>query len=544
MQGKNLNRMKKLPLNKKNSLSINAVFSIALQFSAMLFPIIVTPYISKVLDIGDIGKINFSTSVVNLFLILTIFGTVTYGAKEVAKRKSNEHELNNFISEMLVIKLITSISSILIYLALIMAIPKFRADIVLYLIQGLYLFFGLFSFDWYFHGTEDFKFIAIRSMIVKVVSFASIFLFVKTKSDFIIYALITVLALSASNLWSFFKLIRTCHISFKALNLKRHIRPLLIFFGSAAVFSVYSIVDSIILGFVTDETEVAIFSRSKMFVLLAVSLALAISDVFMARTNSSFLKDDKSEYKTLLRTSADVIIVFTTAAAAGLYAIANDAMLLFGNEEFMPGVLALKLICPLIIFTSLSAWQNQHRIIPLGHESFALKVQIGCSIFSVLGNLVIIHFWGFIGAAIIYLLVESVGFLIKAIYLKRKDKFNYITLQTVKVLIGAAFMVIALYYLNRFLPVSWLYLSLKVLAGIGLYLIVLLLLRERTTINIVINLINKIFKKKKIALPLKAKGEAQIFGAEINKEEGRTNERNNSGGGIGNEAVSPDKGDE
>ena len=53
---------------------------------------------------------------------------------------------------------------------------------------------------WFFQGMEEFKKTVIRNLIVKILGLISIFLFVKTKNDLIIYFILYVLSDLLGNL--------------------------------------------------------------------------------------------------------------------------------------------------------------------------------------------------------------------------------------------------------------------------------------------------------------------------------------------------------
>ena len=56
--------------------------------------------------------------------------------------------------------------------------------------------------DWFYQGREEFKYIAIRSFVVKLLSLVAIFVFVKEEQDYIIYALISCLAIGGNNIYN------------------------------------------------------------------------------------------------------------------------------------------------------------------------------------------------------------------------------------------------------------------------------------------------------------------------------------------------------
>ena len=55
---------------RKKSIVANAVLNLIKVASTILFPLITFPYISRVLQVDNVGKINYGTSVVNYFALI------------------------------------------------------------------------------------------------------------------------------------------------------------------------------------------------------------------------------------------------------------------------------------------------------------------------------------------------------------------------------------------------------------------------------------------------------------------------------------------
>ena len=79
----------------------------------------------------------------------------------------------------------------------------------------------------------------------------------------IIYGAITVFATSGSNLLNFVNLRK--FIDLKPVGnyrFKRHLKPILYFFAASAATSVYTNLDTVMLGFMNTQTEVGLYSAA------------------------------------------------------------------------------------------------------------------------------------------------------------------------------------------------------------------------------------------------------------------------------------------
>lgn len=67
---------------KRKSLSVNAALNSIKSILNMLFPLITYPYITAVLSVEELGKYNFSLSIVNYFALIAGLGVSSYAIRE------------------------------------------------------------------------------------------------------------------------------------------------------------------------------------------------------------------------------------------------------------------------------------------------------------------------------------------------------------------------------------------------------------------------------------------------------------------------------
>ena len=85
------------------------------------------------------------------------------------------------------------------------------------------------------------------------------FIFVRQKEDYVVYAAITVFAAVGSNILNFIRIQK--FIDFKwdgSYKLKRHIKPILILFAQSLAVSIYTNLDTVMLGFMKTDVDVGL----------------------------------------------------------------------------------------------------------------------------------------------------------------------------------------------------------------------------------------------------------------------------------------------
>ena len=190
-------------MQKTPSLKHNFIMNTILSASSFLFPLITFPYISRILLPEGNGQVTFATSLVSYFSMAAALGIPTYGIRICAQIRDNQKELSHTVCEIFIINLITTLFTYIIFFITINVIPRFRMDKTLFLVCGSTIFFNLLGMEWLYKALEQYKYITIRSIIFKCIAVILMFMLVHSKEDYIVYAGITVLASTGSNILNF-----------------------------------------------------------------------------------------------------------------------------------------------------------------------------------------------------------------------------------------------------------------------------------------------------------------------------------------------------
>ena len=188
---------------KEKSVKLNFIMNMVLTMSNFIFPLITFPYVSRIpLPIGT-GKVAFATSIVTYFSMFAQLGIPTYGIRVCAQVRDDKEKLSRTVQELLCISIWTTAAAYLLFFIGLWAVPRMRTDKSLFLIVSTMIFFNSIGMEWLYKGLEEYSYITIRSIIVKIISVGAMFLLVKSKEDYVIYGGISIFASSASNVLNF-----------------------------------------------------------------------------------------------------------------------------------------------------------------------------------------------------------------------------------------------------------------------------------------------------------------------------------------------------
>lgn len=468
---------------KQKSLVKNTLYNFAYTGLNLLFPLLTAPYVSRILGASNLGKVNFATVIVNWFILFAVFGTATYGVREVARVRDDSEQLNGIFSEIFIINAVLSLVIAVLYVVAAFNIEKFNVDLPLYLIMGLSIILNIFAIDWFYQGIEEYRFITIRSAILKFISLICIFLFVKQADHYVIFGLISVMATSLSGLLNYLYSRKFVRLKFKNIKPLRHLRSLSVFFFHTFVVNIYINLDQVLLGFLIDTKAVAFMNRSRNIVTMAISVSTAITNVTLPRA-SYYRENDQKKFRKLMSEVPNYILWITIPMMVGCICLASNIMYILGGAEFLEARILLQVLAPTIICSPISGYLQYQVLVASGREKIGLYCAIITSGLSLALNLLLIPTIGLLGAGIVQVLSEISAVSMR--YYVAKKNLGYreiifinkssITYLLAALLMGGAVILFLLMIDNLF--VSFVA---SVLVGVVTYFVILIVAREKIT---------------------------------------------------------------
>ena len=185
----------KFIINKcTRSLKLNMILNTIKSIMGILFPLITFPYASRILGVENIGKYNFSSSVISYFVLVAGLGVSSYAIREGAKFRDDRKAISDFCGDMIAIEIISSVFSYFAFVIFLIIVNKFDNYTILLLILSAQVLFKMIDIEWIYSIFEDYIFITIRSICIQIVSLIALFLFVHSPNDLVTYTLLTTLS--------------------------------------------------------------------------------------------------------------------------------------------------------------------------------------------------------------------------------------------------------------------------------------------------------------------------------------------------------------
>lgn len=367
----------------------NYIYNIIYRLSICILPLIITPFSARVLGAEGVGLYSLSSAVACYFIMFGKLGLEHYGSRTIALCKDDPAKLRRTFWSIYSMQCMTAVASCLLYVFVIHL--AFPGDILVYWMQGLYVLSALFDVSWYFFGTEQFRTTTLRSLLIRALIIAGMFLFVHTKDDLWLYTLImsACFLLEQLLLLPFLlrqvKPIRVCWQEIRV-----HIKPNLKLFLPLAALSIYNWMDKLMLGLISGNEPVAFYNYADSIINLPKGIVAALGTVMLPRLSRLAQKNDYTALSRTLRSSMRLIMLICCALCFGIAGLAPVFVPFFLGPGYSETVtLTIYLALVMIPMSVIDVIQTQY-LIPFGKENIYLhSVLLGAGVNLVLNALCI-----------------------------------------------------------------------------------------------------------------------------------------------------------
>ena len=354
---------------KVRSVRFNFIMNIILTASNIIFPLITYPYVSRVLLPAGVGKVNFATSVVSYFSMIAVLGVPTYGIRACAQVRDDKEELSRRVQEILIINLWISIFVYAAYFGAICNIPRLQQDAGLFYVMGTTIIFNVVGMEWLYKGLEQYSYIAVRSILFKFLGIVLMFLLVRDTGDYIIYGAISIFAGVGSNILNFLNARK--FVSVRPVwkyCFRRHWKPIVFFFMMSVATTIYTNLDTVMLGFMKSDVDVGYYSTAVKVKGLLVSFVTALSTVLLPRVSYYIEQGLKQEFIRVSQKALDFIVVMALPVSMYFILYAEESIYLLSGKNFAGAILPMQIIMPTVFFIGLTNVIGMQILVPLGKE--------------------------------------------------------------------------------------------------------------------------------------------------------------------------------
>lgn len=474
----------------KKSITKNYLYNLTYQILILVLPLITTPYLARVLGARGTGIYSYTYTIVNYFVLFGSLGVSLYGQREIAYAQEKKQKRKKIFLELVIFRFITISVAIFVYYMFFIRIGEYS---VYYKILLFELIAGAFDISWFFQGLEEFKKTVTRNILVRTISVALIFIFVKKQEDLVTYMYIYSLADLIGNLTLWFYLPRYFRgVKVKNINLTAQIRPIILLFIPQITTKLYNMLDTTMLGkMIADKTEVGYYEQSQKVIRLMLTVVTSLGTVMIPRMANMFANGEKKQINYYMRRSFSFVFMLSFPMIFGIISVSKAFTPVFFGPGYEKVATLMCIISPIVLLMGISNVLGNQYLLPTKRQKEYTIAEGAGVVANFIMNYIFISLWSSVGACIATVLSQVVVDYMQFRVLKREIKFDKIIKLSYKYLLAAFIMFIACNLTKIFVNSGIASIILQVVVGVLVYGFILIRLKD----EYLYMLLRKIYEK-------------------------------------------------
>lgn len=369
-------------MKARRSLAKNLVFNIANNLLNILYPVILLPYILRVLGPEAFGRASWAISFSGYFVVVAAMGIPQLALRGVARMEWGSAAAAEYAGQVLKLQFSCAFAATLLYTAIAFPLGAATGKLFLLLPVGALVLFSGLSVDWLLSGTEAFGPMAVRNLVVKLISLGLIPMVVTGPNSVTAYLMIIVMVTAANSFWNIVyarRSIAFC-IPLNRAEAFRLLKSASAFNITALSVAAYQLALPFVYGLFTNDRELGYYMTAFRVIQLILALLAAAVAALLPRVARAYSEGSQEGFSLALVATG----LLGASGAALTYGIAAGAPVivsLLGGDRYVSsvGYLVVLSLVPLASSVSLSVGQLVY-VAEDRENGLSTAVAIGASI--------------------------------------------------------------------------------------------------------------------------------------------------------------------
>jgi len=396
------------------SLIKNITWLTVLQLANILIPLIVLPYIVRVLGTEAFGRVSYAQNVISYLTLLVNFGFDYSATREISINKDIHETRNRIFWTVIKAKSILLLVSFMLLVILYICFDKVADNLSLYVIVFMTNIGIVFFPVWFLQGLSKMRRLAVFNVFFRSSGLILTFFFIHDQADYLLYPLLISLGYVIVGFVSFFYVIKRYNISFVMFKKSFDFS---IIKASGFVFlnmlfaTLYSSASLTILGFYFDDKDIGLFSGAQKIIyaimlLTSTPLQLAIFPEISYKFSESLMAGKLFFHKVLKN-----VIIYGLIISTMTFLLSEKLVLFLLGAEFVSTVPLMKIFSVLPFLVMLASLFTIQGLYGAGLQKYAPLIGALISIFSILANVLFLQKYGMHVAGVVWVISECIEIL-------------------------------------------------------------------------------------------------------------------------------------
>ncbi len=416
---------KKIVTHKERKIVLGNFISLTtLQGISYILPLVVLPYLIRVIGMEKFGLIAFAQSLVQYFLIFTDYGFSLSATKTIALIGEHKEKTSKVFSSVMTVKLIFAALSLIILCAILYFVPRFRNDWLVYILSfGAVVGSTLFPV-WFFQGKEKMSYIAGVNVISGLVYAICIFIFIKGPEDFLLVPLLNSVLSIISGILGLYIAFRKFRLEFilqKYTDIKQELKTGWDIFISILAVNAYTTTRVFAVGLLTNNVITGYYSLAERIANIIQTFPMdSFTRAVFPRISNVFAKNKQRAVAIMFRIQDGITLGFVVSLPIAFF-IAPWIIRITCGVAYKEVVLALRLLLAAVFFVGANNFKVQFLLV-CGKQDLYARIHIAAALIGLPLIFILIHEFSYVGAALATVLTEAGVFILTSLIIEKLAK--------------------------------------------------------------------------------------------------------------------------
>ncbi len=387
--------------HRKKAVAENFLSLSVLQVTSFLVPLITMPYLFRVLGPSKCGLIAFASAFVQYFAAIIEYGFGLSATREIAINQNDPHKVSEIFCSVLIIKIFFFCISALFFLTLLLAVPRFRNDWVVFLITFCGLIGNVLLPVYFFQGMDKMRYYLLSSLTVLATT-AAIFFFIKAEKDYLNLPLINACGAIASGVIAVAVVLFRFNVRVvfpSKGQLKRQLIEGWHVFVANLSSSVPANTRVFVVGIFASDTITGYYSAAERLITMLFAFPLSVlAQSVVSKLSALFITDELLVRKLLKKLQWFTSLMYLTIVAV-FFPLAPAIMTFFCGKPFPEAVLSFRLLLIPLLLAAYNAFRLQSFFI-YGKSSIFAHVCLVAGIAGTASCFILAFLFSYVGAAV------------------------------------------------------------------------------------------------------------------------------------------------
>lgn len=411
-------------MKKKHGVTNNIVMLYIMNITQLLLPLITLPYLTRVLSVDGYGVVAYVKSIIIYATLVIEFGFMLSATREVVSAKGDKNELGKIIGRTTQGKLFLSLVAFMVWLTMALTIPLLKRHFLFVILSFGSPFLSVFLFDYLFRGIEQMQIITYRFLMMRGISTALTFIFIKGNAQLILIPIFDIIGSLIAVIWVSHYILVNLHTQIRLDSWKAVFKSLkvsAVYFISDMASTAFGAFNTLLVGIYLSAKDVAYWG-------ILSTLIAAVQTMYAPICDGIYPHMLKTKSIKLLTRIILIIIPLLIAGGCITYFGARYIMYLIGGVKYIPAAIYLKECTAVLIitfFSNLLGWPTLGAINRVRETTMTTIVAAGVQVVGLIFLIFIGHFSLF--SVVLMRTLSELSLMLGRLklFIKYRASFNY-----------------------------------------------------------------------------------------------------------------------